>query len=39
MSVSTILLNFKDAESFIKELAKIDPRVMKKYNFEGFLLR
>jgi hypothetical protein len=25
------------AESFIKELAKIDPSQMKKYNFEKFL--
>lgn len=26
-----------DAESFIKEIAKIDPLHMKRYNFEGFL--
>jgi len=26
-----------DADSFVKELAKIDPKVMKRYNIEAFL--
>lgn len=28
-----------DADTFIKELAKIDPKVMRRYNFESFMER
>ena len=31
------LFTILDADNFVKELAKIDPKLMKKYNFEAFL--